>query len=221
MKLRSALLLFIGLLALAALACAQAGEILTPAEATARAAAPQGDTNEDYAGESVDSARLQPGDQALLTGRSFLVNLYNLPAGRIIAGQERGVRVEILETGLDDEGDVWYRISAPTGEGWVPGTDLETIVAEEGEEAADDGAEESSGEPATGDIQVGDTVVLTARGFLVNIINEAGGNRIIANQERGVEVRVLDVQDVNGTLWYLIDAPTGEGWVPVENVELP
>lgn len=84
-------LLWLILLILSGLACAQAGEILTPAEATERAtgALPSGDREGSTAGD------FQVGDRAALTGRSFLVNIMDAPAGRIAAGQERGVEVEI------------------------------------------------------------------------------------------------------------------------------
>lgn len=59
------------------------------------------------------------GDEAYLIGRSFLINLYDGPGStRFIAGQERGAKVTILE--VDDVGGItWYRVNAPTGEGWV------------------------------------------------------------------------------------------------------
>lgn len=220
---RTALLWLIGLLALAALACAQAGEILTPEEATARAAAPQsGGGSGDI--ESIETDAFQPGDQATLVGRGFLINLYDAPGGRISAGQERGATVEIITAAADAEGDVWYQISAPTGEGWVPATDLEPIegggAASEGETAEGGASEGGAGEADALGVALGDTVYLTARGFLVDIMNEPGGNRLIANQERGAAVMVLDRAEVDGAVWYLIDAPTGEGWVSSENVTL-
>jgi hypothetical protein len=34
-------------------------------------------------------------------------------------------------------------------------------------------------------------------------------------------VTILDLFEADdGTLWYLIDAPTGEGWVPAENISV-
>lgn len=64
-------------------------------------------------------ASFSVGDEAFLIGRAFLINLYDGPGStRFIAGQERGVRVTILE--VDDvNGVAWYRVQAPTGEGWV------------------------------------------------------------------------------------------------------
>lgn len=198
MKTRTALLWLIGLLGLVALACAQSGEIITPEEATRRAeeaAAGLGET-----GGAVDEAELNVGDQAILGGRGFLVNLLDAPGGKISGGQERGATVEIMESVLH-EGEVWYRIAAGTGEGWVAGDNLEPAEPE-----------------APSGPQPGDTVYLTGQGFLINLVEEPGSLRFIANQERGAEVVILEVTQLDGAAWYLVDAPTGEGWVPAENI---
>ncbi len=224
MKNRTAIIWLIGLLALVSLACSQSGEILTPEEATAKAMQADVDAaeeNEESDGGEVVSEDFSVGDSALLVGRGFLINLYDEPGGQISAGQERGATVEVLGIELDNEGDLWYQIDAPTGVGWVPGDALEPLEEEavEGEDADEDGDSAETDDAATVDgPQVGDTVYLTARGFLVNLVDEAGGTRIIAGQERGVPVTVVDVEVVDGTPWYLVDAPTGEGWVPADNV---
>jgi hypothetical protein len=41
---------------------------------------------------------------------------------------------------------------------------------------------------------------------------------MIAGQERGVEVTIIEIAEHEGEWWYKIDAPTGEGWVPAENI---
>jgi hypothetical protein len=69
-----------------------------------------------------------------------------------------------------------------------------------------------------GGYQVGDVVYLTNKSFLVSLMDEPGGNRMIAGQERGVQVEILQAAPVDGTLWYFIKAPTGQGWVPEENL---
>jgi len=66
--------------------------------------------------------------------------------------------------------------------------------------------------------QIGDTVYLTSRSFLVSLMDAPGSRRMIAGQERGVRVEILQATVVDGVLWYFIDAPTGEGWVPEENI---
>lgn len=199
MKARTAILLMIGLLILTSLACAQAGEILTPAEATARAeAAVQPLITGD---SSVSGGAFEAGDTAILIGRSFLVNLYDAPGGKISAGQERGATVTILEVATTDAG-VWYKVEAPTGEGWVSADGLEP--AEE-EAIVIEGP------------QAGDAAYLAGRSFLVNILDAPGG-KIVAGQERGMAITIIDVIQVDGAVWYNIDAPTGQGWVPAENV---
>jgi len=66
--------------------------------------------------------------------------------------------------------------------------------------------------------QVGDTVYLTNKSFLVNLMDGPGSNRMIAGQNRGAQVEILNAAIVDGTIWYFIKAPTGTGWVPEENV---
>ncbi|MCB9421507.1 MAG: SH3 domain-containing protein [Ardenticatenaceae bacterium] len=200
MKGRRALILMVGLLILTSLACSQAGEILSPAEATARAveAIPVFTTGSS----SVEGGVFEAGDTAVLTGRSFLVNLYDNPGGKVSAGQERGAEVTVLEASTEGD-EVWYKIEAGTGEGWVPATSLE---APEGEAAA-----------TIEGPQPGDGVYLQGRSFLVNFLDVPNG-KIIAGQERGMAVTILQVAEVDGTVWYQIDAPAGQGWVPAENI---
>lgn len=66
--------------------------------------------------------------------------------------------------------------------------------------------------------QIGDVVYLTSRSFLVSLMDAPGSRRMIAGQERGVRVEILQASVVDGVLWYFIDAPTGTGWVPEENI---
>lgn len=190
------LLLFL----LVGLACAQAGEILTPAEATERAQA-----DVVTGGSSDVEGEFAVGDTATLTGRNFLVNLVDSPGGRIVAGQERGATVTIEGIG-ELEGEIWYQITGGTGTGWVRASNLEAAEGADEGDGSDEGA-----------IAVGDTVYLTGVGFLVNMYDEPGG-RIVATQQRGADVTVLATNTDGGVRWYQIDAPTGEGWVPEENI---
>ena len=201
MKAHRALALMIGMLVLASLACSQAGEILTPAEATARAeeAAAQPFTS---GSASVEGGVFASGDTAVMTGRSFLVNLYDVPGGKVVAGQERGAEVTVLEVSTEDDG-IWYKIEAGTGQGWVPAANLE---APEGEaEATPEGP------------QPGDGVYLVGKSYLVNFLDAPGG-KIIAGQERGAAVTIMEVAQVEGDTWYKVDAPAGQGWVPSANI---
>ncbi len=215
---RWAIVWLIALLLFAGLACAQAGEVLTPAEATERGQSPVvgGAGNPDDI-----EGTFAVGDTATLTGISFLVNLLDAPGGRIIAGQQRGAQVTVQ--GLaEHEGEIWYQIDAATGSGWVGADNLEPAEGDaDGEETATDEEDtpggEESGEAEGSAIQTGETVYLTGVGFLVNMHDQPGG-RVIATQERGAQVTILAAADNNGTVWYQIDAPTGEGWVPEENI---
>lgn len=199
MKARTAVILVVGMLLVTGLACSQAGEILTPAEATARA---QEASQPVVSGGGVEGSAFQSGDAATLTGRSFLVNLYNEPGGKVSAGQERGITITVLEVASLGE-DTWYKIEAPTGQGWVPAANLEPVEGEETEIIEGP--------------QPGDAVYLAGRSFLVNLLEEPGG-KIIAGQERGMAITILEIVQYEDDTWYHIDAPTGQGWVPSANI---
>ena len=66
--------------------------------------------------------------------------------------------------------------------------------------------------------QVGDVVYLVNKSFLVSLMDAPGSNKMIAGQERGAQVEILQAANVDGVLWYFIDAPTGKGWVPETNI---
>ncbi len=208
-KLNPKLLLFliVGIIIMAAVAC-QTGEVITPAEATARAkesraivtkktATPGGKT--EAGGDVIPS-----GTKATLVGKAYLVNIYKEAGStRILTQQEKGVEVVIQDvTHVGDE--TWYLVEAPAGQGWVKAENLE--VAEKG------GSTEGASP------QVGDIVYLTGKAYLVNLYKEPGDLRIIAQQERGIAVEIKDILEEDGELWYLIDAPTGLGWVKAENI---
>ncbi|NOZ49743.1 MAG: hypothetical protein GXP37_06795 [Chloroflexi bacterium] len=214
MKARTTLILIIGLLLLLSLAC-QTGEVLTPAEATARAREARsvklGATpTKNVSGTVAPITGPQIGDSGELIGKGFMVNLYQQAgATRIIAQQERGTTVTFKDK-QEVNGEMWYLIDAPTGLGWVKAENIKFSEAA-GEAEAADATKAASGP------QVGDTLYLKGKGFMVNLYQEAGGTRIIAQQERGAAVVFKDAVDVNGVQWYLIDAPTGLGWVPADN----
>jgi len=202
MKGSSVLLWMMCLLLLAGLACERAGEILTPEEATAQAQAQEASTFQTRTGEQVETTGPQVGEVVTLTGRGLLINLLNEPGGRISAGRERGATVTIQEI-VVHENELWYRIEALTGTGWVKEDNIEPLEEE---------VEEASSGP-----QPGDKVYLTAQGFLVNLFREPGGF-ILAGQEKGAEVTIVEVTEHEGETWYLVDAPTGQGWVPAESI---
>ncbi len=204
------LLWFISLLLAAGLACAQAGEVLTPEEATERARNPLvTDGDSDIEGD------FAIGERATLVGEGFLINLLDRPAGRIAGGQARGATVTIEQVGEAEDGEIWYRISSSGSGGWVRGENLEPI---EGETVEGDSEDAAEGESVGGaEFQPNDTVYLTGVGFLINLLDQPGG-RIVAGQERGAAVTVLDSAQQGDTIWYRIRAAGGEGWVSEENV---
>lgn len=203
-------------MAVISLACEQSGRILTPEEATAEAQ--QGVFQPGESGETAAGAQLAPGDQANVIGSGFLINLLDVPGGRIIGSQSRGSTVEILESS-EFEGDIWYHVDSETGDGWLRAENLEPVEGEAEGEAGEETGDEGEGTQAEGSgPAAGDTVYLTSAGFLVNLLSEPNG-RLIANQERGAAVTIVEVFETDaGELWYLIDAPTGEGWVAAENI---
>jgi hypothetical protein len=207
-RLHPKLLLFMlaGMIIWAGVAC-QKGEVITPAEATARAkesravvikktATPGGKTN-------VGGDVIPVGSKATLVGKAYLISIYKeAGATTILTQQEKGVEVEVQDITQVD-GDTWYLIKAPAGQGWVKAENLQA-------------------EPSKRDENVGptvcDIVYLAGKAYLVNLYKEPGDIRIIAQQERGVAVEIKDVIDHEGETWYLIDAPTGIGWVKAENI---
>lgn len=198
----------VGFLLIAGLACAQSGEIISPEEATQRAEEAR-NVVFSGSGETFDQARLQPGEMAELVGTSFIINFFDRPGGRIIAGQERGAIVEIVEV-VDDGERFWYKINAPTGEGWVTENSVEKVAGESAEEG---GGSEVSG-PAPGD-----TVYLAGTGFIINLLKEPNG-LINAGQERGAQVVIVEVYEQDGELWYRVRAPGGEGWVSADHISV-
>jgi len=198
MRLRTTLIWFIGLLALMSLACAQAGSVISYEDATATAEGKYAPVT--ASGSTTDGADFAVGDTALLAGKGFLINLMDAPGGRISAGQQRGADVEILSSTLYED-EIWYEVDSSTGTGWIKGENLEPVAAVEAKYAA------------------GDNAYLVGTGFLISLMKEPGGLRMIAGQERGVEVEIVEYTPIDdGTMWYLIDAPTGKGWVAEENL---
>lgn len=102
------------------LACQQSGDIITEAEATARAMPTSTPTS------IVAEGSLESGTVAYLTGKSYLINLVDAPGSfHMIAGQERGVEVIVIQSTLHKD-KIWYLVDAPTGEGWLPEENLTT-----------------------------------------------------------------------------------------------
>lgn len=198
MSSRTKAILALTAILLATLACSRAGEVLTPEEATQRA-------------ESTHSAFLTPdvaedalysvGSSVEFVGDQYLIPLTSEPGETVAeAHVPRGeVGVVLGSQGYEDE--VWYLVDTTAGQGWIVEA---ALLQAEGSEAAGP--------------QVGDTVYLVGIGYLINLADQPGSNRISANQERGVAVIIEAVTQFEGEIWYLVDAPTGEGWIRAENI---
>jgi hypothetical protein len=122
MKRRKLFLLLIVILLAAVLACKQSGQVFTVEEATRRAMPTPIPTVEP--GELGDDT-IEIGEQVILVGRSFLVNLLDGPDGRLVAGESRGTTVTV-EQAAAVEGELWYQVRSSSGQvGWVKAENLE------------------------------------------------------------------------------------------------
>jgi hypothetical protein len=180
---------------LAGLAC-ETGEILTPEEAPQRAILAA--TQAIATGQVSAQGGINIGEEVEFDSSQFLVPLSSEPGADVAQGHvSRDSTATVLEKS-EFEGEIWYLLETNSGNGWVP----ESLVSQVG------GPEFSDG----------DTVYLTGTGFLINIYELPGSNRFVANQERGVAVIVRGTTYYEGDLWYMVEAPTGTGWVEAENL---
>lgn len=192
---------FVAALILASLAC-QTGQILTPEEAT-QAAVETREAEFETSSEAI-SSDISPGSTVELSGLSFLVAIVDAPGSEnTITNVARGDTATVLEA-AQFEGEVWYRIESDGGTGWIKSDFVELAAG-----TVDAGAPLFS---------EGDQAYLTGVQFLISLMRAPGANDIIAGQERGVQVEVLEARRVGEDVWYRIDAPTGEGWVPESNL---
>jgi hypothetical protein len=208
-----AIYLLLGLLLLVGLACNQAGEILTPAEATARAEGAKIPTRAAATPNAAEKAAdFQAGDTVEFIGSGHLIPMYKQP-GDTIAFSYAGKGETATVLGFEEvEGSAWFEIKGGAGQGWVK---AEYLMTPEGETE-----DEAGGEPTAEGPQIGDTVTLVGTGYLITLVDAPGATRMQAVQERGVEVTILNIGEYEGELWYMIDAPTGEGWVKAENISM-
>jgi hypothetical protein len=126
------LLAVVLLLLVASLACKQAGEIITPAEATQRFEATQSVAVSGVAGDA-EGAEFLTGSTVMLTSNEFLINLVKSPGDatvtNIFSYAYRGDKVTVEGSVLDD-GVIWYRVKTQSGSAWVP---EENVVPVEGQ----------------------------------------------------------------------------------------
>ena len=144
-------------------------------------------------------AEFSNGDKIEFTSTGPTVPLYSKAAGRAPFLNVNPGETAFVRESTAVEGVVWYRIEGSSGNGWVS---AEYVTAPTEEEAVE--------EPA---FAAGDMALLQGVGFMISLYDDAGSTKIIAQQERGVEVEILDSTTVGAEIWYQIDAPTGVGWV--------
>jgi hypothetical protein len=186
-----------GALLLSGLAC-ETGQILTPEEATQAAVA----TNEARVGAAQQASNpdFEPGDQVTLTGQNFLIGLASEPGDTtMISHVSRGSQGTVKDS-RDVDGVAWYQVETDAGTGWVDGKYLKPEAT------------------ASQGLEIGATAYLAGTQYLVPLVDLPGSKRMVAGQERGAEVTVIDVTVVDGENWYEIEAPTGKGWVAESNL---
>lgn len=180
-------------LLLSGLAC-ETGQILSPEEATQAAVA----TGEARVGAAQQASNpdFEPGDLVTLTGQNFLIGLAGEPGDTdMISHVSRGSQGTVKDA-RDVNGVAWYQVETEAGTGWVNGKYLKPEAT------------------ASQGLEIGATAYLAGKQYLVPLVDLPGSKRMVAGQERGAEVTVLDVTVVDGENWYEIEAPTGQGWVP-------
>lgn len=120
------LLSIISLLLVLSLACKQAGEIITPAEATQRYEATQAASVEEVVGDA-EGAEFLGGDSAKLVGQGYLVGLFNI-VGETVAFSfaTRGDTVTVIGSVVYEDG-IWYKVQTLAGSGWLPAENLAPV----------------------------------------------------------------------------------------------
>ncbi len=133
---RHTLLVMVALLALVALACERSGEIITDAEATQRSL-----PTEVVFVDLSENAKFQIGETASTFGGTefgAIVPLYGEPGGRFFTSQVlNNTLVVIIELGLDEDGNIWYKVEGNAGQGWVADKNLVEAVEDLGVDLAE------------------------------------------------------------------------------------
>lgn len=200
MKSRTSIVLAITVLILSTLACEQAGEILTPEEATQRAQTAIDVEEAETRVPELAETDIKIGESVRFTSTEFLVLLKREPGAALIAVQsDRTSTGTVIDSALY-EGEVWYEIEiAGSGAGWLPAEAVESIGTVEEEFA------------------VGDVVYLKSPGENVQVqTNPGSGNPFSRPVPVGTEVSIVQKTDLEGKTWYQIAAPGGLGWVTGE-----
>ena len=122
---RYSLLLVLGVLLIAALACKQSGTIITSAEATQRAIPSVTPTQELQ--EAIGAA-FGEGDTVVMIGKGYLVPIYLNPGDlKVLSHTARGDLAVVVSSVLY-KGEIWYQVDSVAGTGW---TNADAVQAQE------------------------------------------------------------------------------------------
>ena len=188
-------------LLLGILACSQAGEVLTPEEATQRAQVAAQATTLPTAVSNVSGIEI--GSRVRFDTVEYLVLMKREPGSPLIAVQSERGATGIVVGSQDVEGMPWYQIETPGGIGWLPGDVLSTVGGEAFTELAE-----------------GDTAYLVGTSEIVKLLVAPGNNLGASDAATGTEVTVMQVTEFEGEQWIKVKAPVGEGWVRSSNLSL-
>ncbi|MGD2058282.1 MAG: hypothetical protein PVF85_07135 [Anaerolineales bacterium] len=200
MKSRTSIALAITVLVLSALACEQAGEVITPEEATQRVQSAIDIEAAETPDPELAETNIKIGETVRFTSTEFLVLLKREPGAALIAVQSDRTATGTVVGSALYEGEVWYEIEiAGSGSGWLPESAIESIGTVEAE------------------YEVGDVVYLRGPGESVKVqTNPGSGNPFSRSETLGAEVSIIKKSEVEGKTWYQVAAPGGLGWVTGE-----
>ena len=121
---RTSILLLIGILFIATMACKQAGEIVPDAEATQRAM-PTITPTQDI--QEAEDAKFAEGEKVVFVGKGYLIPFYANPGDTLVlshaARNDPGVVLGVVLF----EGATWYKVDSVAGVGWITEEFLEKI----------------------------------------------------------------------------------------------
>jgi hypothetical protein len=201
MKVSKPIILLALSLTLAVLACSQAGEVITPEEATQRAQVVANATMLPTAISNLTGIEI--GTRVRFETVDYLVLMKKDPGSPLISVQSERGATGVVVGSQDVDGMAWYQIETPGGIGWLPG-DVLAMVSDE----------------AFSDLEEGDTGFLTGTGETVKVLVAPGNNLGAKDDAVGAAVTVLQITEFEGEQWIKIKAPVGEGWIRASNYSL-
>ncbi len=201
------LILVLVSLLMASLACSKAGQVVSIEEATAIAEQIEDTGGLDTSFKNAEGAVFLADDIiSFYAGDDVdVVPVYKdagdkKPYTEVPSGTSGKVDSSVLVDGV-----VWYKILTSISNGYV------TL---DGLKDAGDGGYSAS-------FEVGDTPYLNGISYLVQLFDSPGSLMARIQQERGIQVEVLQIEALDdGTVWYEVDSPAGQGWVTVDSLSV-